>query len=395
VALGAIAYNLARAVGPVVAGMIVTFAGSGSALLVSGCFFLLMVAAVRRWKNAARPLPGVPETLLSGVQSGLRYARHSPLLRALIVRNLTFSVCAISLWALLPLIARDQLGLGAGGFGLLSAGFGCGAIAGALTIPRQLQRVGLNVVVTSGVLLWAGATLLVAYAEHTALAMVGMLGTGAAWVAVLASLSAGAQSAAPAWVRARALAMNLVAVQAGLAVGSIVWGTLATYAGIRVALVSSSVTLLVLLLANRWLPVQMGDEAHVTPGAQLPEMALAEPPSPDDGPVLIQVEYRITPENRVRFLHEIHDVEPIRRRNGANAWRVFRDVGEEGRFVERFIITSWAEYVRLRSRMTMADQQVLDRVLQLQQPDVPLLVARLIGIDAASAASAAPSLDID
>jgi hypothetical protein len=149
----------------------------------------------------------------------------------------------------------------------------------------------------------------------------------------------------------------------------------------------------VLLLANRWLPVQMGDEAEVTPGARLPEMSLAEPPQPDDGPVLIQVEYRIAPENRVRFLHEIHLLEAVRRRNGANAWRVFRDVGEDGRFVERFIVTSWAEYVRLRSRMTMADRQLLDRVLELQHPDVPLQVARLIGIDPATATTSLPRFD--
>jgi MFS family permease len=395
VALGAVAYNLARAVGPAIAGAIVTVAGSGTASLVSACFFLLMVAAVRSWKSGERPLPGVPETLISGVQTGLRYARHSPLLRALIIRNLTFSICASALWALLPVIARDQLGLGAGGFGLLSAGFGCGAIVGALTIPRQLQRLGLNRVVTMGALLWTAAVALIAWADHTALAMAGMFGTGAAWVSVLASLSAGTQSAAPAWVRARAVAMALVAVQASLAVGSVIWGSLATYAGLRVALVASAGTLLVLVFASRWLPVQMGDAADVTPGARLPELSLAEAPSPDDGPVLIQVEYRIAPENRARFLHEIHLIEPIRRRNGANAWRVFRDVGEDGRFVERFVITSWAEYVRLRSRMTMSDRQLLDRVQQLHQSDAPLQVARLIGIDPGSATSAAPRFDPD
>jgi hypothetical protein len=319
--------------------------------------------------------------LFSGVRSGLRYARHSPLMRALIVRNLSFSVCASALWALLPVIARDQLSLGAGGFGLLSAGFGVGAIAGALTIPRQLQRVSLNSVVSAAILLWVGATLLIASTALTAVALVGMFGAGAAWVGVLASLSAGTQSAAPAWVRARAVAMNLVAMQASLALGSAVWGSLASLFGIGVALAASAGVMSLLLVLNRRVRVRLGNDADVMPGAQLPDLGLAVPPLPDDGPVLIQVEYRIAPENVPAFLRAIHAVERTRRRNGADDWRVFRDIAEQDCFVERYIISSWAEYVRQRSRMTVSDRQSQERVAKLQQPDVEIRVSRLIGID--------------
>src|SRR5437763_12610255 len=139
VALGAVAFNVARAIGPALAGGIAAWLGSGSALLASSLFFIVMIVAVYRMKKRERALPGVPETVLSGVLSGLRFARHSPAMRSLIVRNVGFSVCASAFWALLPVIARDQLRLGAGGFGLLSAGFGAGAIVGALAIPGQLQ----------------------------------------------------------------------------------------------------------------------------------------------------------------------------------------------------------------------------------------------------------------
>ncbi|MGE5117935.1 MAG: MFS transporter, partial [Betaproteobacteria bacterium] len=124
IALGAVGYNVARAVGPALAGAIAAWLNPGSALLASALFFVVMVLGVRRWKQRERPLPGVPERVLAGVLSGLRYARHSSAMRALIIRNLAFSLCASAFWALLPVIARDLLGLGAGGFGLLSAGFG-------------------------------------------------------------------------------------------------------------------------------------------------------------------------------------------------------------------------------------------------------------------------------
>ncbi len=380
VALGAVAFNVARAVGPALAGAIAAWLGSGSALVASSLFFVLMIVAVRRWARRETALPGVPETLFAGVLSGLRYARHSIAMRSLIIRNLIFSICASALWALLPVIARDQLGLGAGGYGMLSGAFGIGAVAGALTIARQMQRFPLNTVVTFGILLWAGAALLIAASSYTALALAGALGAGVAWVCVLASLSAGTQSSAPAWVRARAVAMNLVAVQASLALGSVVWGALASATDTQVALAASVATMLTLHLLNRRVQVRMGTEADVTPGVQLPDLGIAVEPEPDDGPVLIQVEYRIAPENRETFLKAIQAVEAARRRNGAISWRVFRNLGEDGLFVERFIVESWAEFSRLRTRMTVADRKLQERVAELQREGVEIRISRLIGI---------------
>ena len=390
VALSAVAFNVARALGPALAGAIAAWQGTGIAFVIGALFFTMMIVALRTWKGRERGLPGVPERLLSGVRSGLRYARHSTAMRSLIIRNLNFAICASAFWALLPVIARDQLGLGAGGFGLLSAGFGTGAVMGALAIPGQLQSRSLNAIVTSGVLLWTLAVVLIAATGITALAVAGAFCAGVAWVTVFASLSAGTQSSAPAWVRARAVGMNIVAAQASLAIGSALWGALATAVGTHVALAASAGLMVVLHLMNRRVRVVMGDEADVTPGVQLPDMAIAAEPLPDDGPVLIQIEYQIAPENRRAFLRAIHAVETIRRRNGATSWRVFRDLGQEGRFVERYIIASWAEYIRLRSRMTIADRKVLDEVDQFQQNGVPVRVSRLLGISASDADELVP-----
>ena len=384
VALGAVAFNVARAVGPALAGAVAAWFGSGSALVGSALFFIVMILAIRKHRGRDIALPGVPERLLSGAMSGVRYARHSPAMRSFIVRNLSFAVCASSLWALLPVIARDELSLGAGGYGLLSAGFGAGAVAGALWLPRHLQRLTLNVVTLSGVALWTVALLLVAATRYTGVALVGVFGCGMAWVSVFASLSAGTQSTAPAWVRARAVSMNLVAVQASLAVGSALWGALASAAGVRISLGVSAGALVLLHLVHRRVAVEMGKESDVMPGAQLPELTITGEPLPDDGPVLIQIEYRIDASNRNGFVRAIRRVGPTRRRNGATSWRVYRDLGEEDRYVERYVIASWAEYVRLRSRMTMTDSRLQAQVQQLQRPGVPIRVSRLIGLDMAS-----------
>ena len=112
-------------------------------------------------------------------------------------------------------------------------------------------------------------------------------------------------------------------------------------------------------------------------GAACEEIA----PPPDDGPVLIQIEYRIDPANTEAFLRAVRAIGPVRRRNGANSWRVFRDLAEDGLFVERYIISSWAEYVRLRSRMTVADRNIQQEIEKYQREGVAVRVSRFLGVD--------------
>ncbi len=157
----------------------------------------------------------------------------------------------------------------------------------------------------------------------------------------------------------------------------------------RVALAASAAAMALVLVASRGVRVKLGTEADVTPVGQLIDLALEHEPLPEDGPVLIQIEYRIDPEQRAQFMQSIHALEPIRRRNGASDWRVFRDLAEDGRIVERFIVESWAENVRLRTRMTLADRKVLDAVQGLQRAGVPLRVSRLIGFTRDDEAAAA------
>lgn len=381
VALGAVAMNVSRAIGPAFAGALMAWIGTGSALLGSSVLFVVMIFVVRGWERQPPVLPGIPETLIAGIGSGVRYARHSGPMRAILLRNFSFSICAASMWALLPVIARDQLGLGAGGFGLVFGSFGTGAVISALAIPGQLRKHSLHKIVVASSLLWIIATALMAATAMVVLAVIAAFAAGAAWVGVFASLSAGTQSAAPAWVRARAVAMTFVTVQASLAVGSILWGALASWQGIHTALIASAILFLALLAMLRNVRVRLGGDKDVLPGDQGPALQIDHEPQPDDGPVLIQIEYRIAAEHRDDFLLAIRKVGPVRRRNGATSWRVFRAIGVEGRYVERYVVESWAEYLRLRARMTMADRAVLSQAQDLQSREVPLRVSRFIGVD--------------
>lgn len=387
VALSAVAFNSARAVGPALAGAVTASLGPGSALVTSALLFTGMVVAVRRWKHQEHRLPGVPERLLTGVLSGVRFARHSNAVHSLLTRTLIFCFFASAFWALLPVIARDLLHMEAGGFGLLSAGFGVGAVAGAWALPRLLRRLGLNRIVACATVAWVAAMAVLALAHLAVVALAAVFVAGIAWVSVLSGVSAGVQSSAPPWVRARVVSMNLVACQASLAIGSVLWGWLASEAGIQAALVVSAACMCFASLLSLKVRADMGKEADVLLRGHAPELPIAAEPQPGDGPVLIQVEYQIDPANQSAFLNAIKAVGPTRRRNGARSWRVFLDLEERDRVVERYVVASWADYLRHLGRMTMADARLQEGATQFQRPGVPIRVSRLIGVDAHAALS--------
>lgn len=384
VALSAVAFNAARAAGPALAGVLAAWLGPGIALVFTAAFFGPMLVLMTRSRQRDAALPGVPERLLNGVRSGLRFAWHSAPMRALLVRDASFCIFASAFWALLPVIAIEVLGLKAQGFGLLSAAFGIGAFIGAWSIPMLLKRVALNQLVLYGVLTWAFGVGTLAALGTFAVAMVGAVAAGAAWVWVLGGVSAGIQSTAPSWVRARAVSLHLVATQASLALGSVLWGLLASYIGIRTTVLCSVFGLVGLHYLTRRFRTDIGEEADVLPNMHAPELVVAVEPSPDDGPVLIQIEYRVAVPDQSAFLRAIAAVAPTRRRNGATSWRVFRDLEERELIIERYVVASWADYLRHRGRMTISDADVQTRARRFQMSGVPIRVSRLIGIESSS-----------
>ena len=385
--LGSVAANASRAIAPAVAGTIATFIGTGSVFLTSAVSLGGMVYAVWSIRLTPHGRPALAEQLFSSIQSGLRFARHSPPTRAFIVRTFIFCLFGSSLFALLPIVARDNLGLGAGGFGLLFGSFGAGAVIGAFSLTRLLPELSLNTRVNGAIVLFGSAITLLGNTTMLAVAIGASLFAGLAWVSILSGLFSGALSWSPSWVRARVVATNLLVLQAGLATGSLLWGWLASASHIGTALTASAVGLLLTTILTRNVRVSYGQERDVSTRVSMPDLIIAIEPHPRDGPVLIQCEYSIARENCAAFLSTVAALEPVRRRNGAENWQVFRDLGNDSCFYERFVVASWGEYTRLRTRMTVVDQELQERVVALQLPGVPIRISRLIAVNADFAAS--------
>ena len=239
VALNSVGFNVARAIGPALGGLVIAAAGSGVAFLLNAASFFGVIFFLYRWK---RPHYEHVEKgrVTDAMLTGLRFVRDAPVVRCVLIRTGAFSLAASSMPALLPILARPH---GATGYGLLMGSFGLGALAGAAALPRLRSRLSVDGLVVFGTLLFAAMSFAAGRVEtFPALSLV-LFTSGIAWIGILACLNVAAQTMSPPWLRARALSMYLLVLQGGMALGSAAWGGLATKVGVPSALLYSSVAL--------------------------------------------------------------------------------------------------------------------------------------------------------
>jgi predicted MFS family arabinose efflux permease len=252
VTLNGISINLARALGPALAGLVL-------ALTTASVLFALLAAALAAMallllatpRSAGTPPAERDDGWAAAMRAGVRFARSSDDLRAVLARGFAFVVPASALWAMLPAVAVHRLELEPAAFGGILAALGSGAVLGAQMLPWLRARLGLDRLVSLGTAYGAVNLVLLSVIDSTALAVVSLVVAGAAWNAVLSSLNTAAQLAAPAWVRGRALSINQLVFAAGMAAGSAAWGMIAEAAGLATALVAAGAVLLASLGAER------------------------------------------------------------------------------------------------------------------------------------------------
>jgi MFS family permease len=247
VALNSVGFNVARALGPALGGLVIAATSSGVAFLLNAASFFGVILFLYRWK---RPNDEQVETgrVSEALLTGLRYVRGAPVVRSVLIRTGAFSLAASALLALLPLLARPH---GATGYGLLLASFGLGALAGAALLPRLRSRLSVDGLVVFAIILFAAMTF--SAGRVAAFRWLGLVlfASGMAWIGILACLNVAAQTMSPSHLRARALSMYLLVLQGGMALGSAAWGALATRIGIPSVLLCSALALMAGLLTVR------------------------------------------------------------------------------------------------------------------------------------------------
>ncbi len=384
IALISTGVNISRAIGPALAGWFIAWWGLASPFWIYVVSNVGCIAALFWWRPPAgtgADLP--PERFGNAIVVGLRHARYNPPLRATLLRAAGFFFFACAYWALLPLVARTQLSSGPELYGLLLGAIGVGAVVGALVLPRFKQWLGADRLVELGSVGTALALLLFGLARQPAVALTASAVAGLSWISVLATLNVSAQVALPEWVRGRGLAAYVTAMFGAMALGSLVWGEVASLTSLSAAHNIAAVGMLgTVLLLRRW-KLQMGAKLDLTPSMHWPAPVLSDEVEYDRGPVLVTLEYRISPQDRDAFLAAIHRAAPERKRDGAYRWGVFEDVAQEGRWLETFMVDSWLEHIRQHQRVTNVDR-ALEQAVYRFLIDGPPRITHFIAPEAAS-----------
>ena len=355
-----ISYNLARALGPSMAGFVFAHAGAGWVFVIAVAGIFTMWLSIRRHPPRAHPASRLPaERLWGGTLSALRFARHSPAVLAQLLRTMAYSGAGAALWALLPIIGQRQLGLGAAGFGLLMGCLGTGAVLAGLLIGRVRAHFGIELIVRAGCVIYALAMLVAGLSNSHAMVYAALVFGGGAWMMVMSTLNTATQTSVPPWVRSRATALHTLSALGSFAIASAFWGALTSLIDLPATLCVAAACMAAGLLLARPFPLRMGDKMEVTQVASMfEELSVADEPDPEAGPVSVEISYRIRADQTEAFLEAVSHLRAPRRRDGATLWRVYRDLGDPSRYCERFIVTSWADYLHQRSRATLADQEL-------------------------------------
>ena len=376
IALGGLSYNVSRGLGSALGGLVVAAAGPAAVFLLNALSFLAVIYVVSQWKHKPTDQG---ERIFGAMRAGVRYVRHSPALVSVMVRSSVFAACSAAMWALLPLIGREQIKLDSIGYGLLLSIFGVGCIVGAFVLPILRRRLSLDHLNSAGNLLFSVSLVTLGLSRHFAIASVAMLEAGTAWIIVNASMNTAAQMAIPSWVRARAMSVYILVFQGSVAIGSLLWGQIASSkGGLTIALVIAAGTMCLNLILALKYKLGMVENFDTSMSTHWKDPSLVHEPSPDHGPVLVTVEYIIDPAKAKEFTEAASVLGKVRRRDGAYQWHLFFDLARPERYFETFMIESWGEHVRQHERVMKADKLVEDRVNVFHVGGKPMVVHHLI-----------------
>lgn len=374
VGLNSISINLARTLGPALGGVIVALAGAPVAFFVNGASYLALFVTLLRWRPAPRAMDLPRERLLAAMATGIRYAVMAPPLRAVMVRGAISGFSASAAFALMPVVAQQRLGGGPLLLGILFGTFGAGAVIGAAMSGRMREKRSAETMVRAAMLSLSGGLVLIAATHFVVVSTIGAALCGLGWVLGHSSFNATVQLAAPRWVSGRALALYQTAVFAAITAGSWFFGLLAERAGVPSAFFAAGALQMLGGLSALRLRLPETDTLNLEPLGRWSPPQLDVEIGDHDGPVVVQIEYRVSATDVPEFRAVMVERERIRRRDGALDWALWRDLHDRSLWIESYRVRDWTECVRHNMRRTHDDVNNLDALLRLHTgPDRPLI----------------------
>jgi len=368
IALNGIEFNLARAIGPALGGFLIAASGITTVFSLNAASYLGVLWVIARWKRPPDQPGSLRETVSGAIRAAVRYTRNAPEILTVLGRIGCIMFFASAFWALLPTVAHE-LRRSATLYGLLLTVFGAGAVLGAVVLQRTRSLFSSDAMLALGTTVFAGALWGVAGFKSVPFLSVAILFGGSAWTAIMSLMTTVMQNLAPDWVRARAMAVFMLVYMGTWTAGSAFWGYVAGRQGTHFSLVTAAIGTAVcpiLVLVSRLpdTPVDLGAWDHWGKPMLVGEV------DPSQGPVLVTVEYEVEPNNADEFLEALHKLARVRRRDGASRWGIYRDTEHPARYVETFIVESWAEHLRQHKRLTRGDRDLEENVRRFESKPI-------------------------
>jgi MFS family permease len=356
-ALGGVAVNGARAVGPAVAGLIIGQVGAGAVFALNAASFVVFALVLLSLRQPAPAVEVSPERFASAIRAGQRYVRYSPAVRRMLLRVGLFVLPGAALWALLPLVASRLLGTGPTGYGVLLAALGAGAVLGADLLPRLGARLPPNRLLLVAGAAFTGSLLACVLVRNLVALAILLVPAGIAWLWVLMTVTGALQVFLPGWVRARGLSMYNIVFAGGQAIGALLWGLLAQWWGlVPVFLAAAAVMALGTATLGVW-PLRDVAGLDRDLAVFLPDPALVREPDPTEGPVLVTLTYLVEDDQVPGFVEAMARVRRSRLRTGASSCELYQDGADPSQFVQVALYPTWGEHLRHHTgRLTGADQ---------------------------------------
>jgi MFS family permease len=377
VALNSVAFNVARAIGPAIGGLILATLGAQVAFGLNALSYAAVVGVLVTVGRKIR-VAGDPDghSMSEAMALGLRFARFTlPFRRVLFLAGL-FAICSAVVQAVLP-NRTAELGGAEWTYGLLLGSMGLGALLGAFTRPRFVARLGARAVPVSMTVFGVFGVML-GLAPSILIAVLALVGIGACWVWSLTTLNATAQLMAPGWVRGRAMSLYTLAFAGIIPVGSALSGVVADAIGAGAAdVVFSSGAILLGLAAPRLAIPALADVAspEFADDVTVPEHAETE-----GGPVLVANTWTVDHRRLDEFLGAMQDVRLVRLRTGAYRWRLYRNANDPHLLTEVFLCVSWEDHLAMHRRIDDASRAFIRRARSFDTDGGPT-TRHLVAVD--------------
>jgi len=257
VTLNSIAFNLARATGPALGGLILGFWGAGWAFALNAASFLCVVWVLVRFdeiRNASEAPRDAPtkEPLFRSMLAPLRMVRDDKRFRTIFWSVSAFAFSAASVPAMLPVLAKHSLHATATGYGVMLCAMGLGAVLSGLVLRRVRRSMGPRAVVVSAMIAYGTFVIGIGVSPSLPWVIALCVVAGMGWLGCLSTLNALAQLSSPAWIKSRMMSLYNMVFFLVWSLGATFGGALASHWNERVAIVFAGVcTLAAAVLAWR------------------------------------------------------------------------------------------------------------------------------------------------